>query len=168
MENAGIAGNSNSSTGLNLITNVPVLMEEDITGAHSPEQILGYFGHLKINNPDLYAMINQDAKELSRIFDVLSTDAQEVYVEGIRKYVCVQCGLIHDRKQRANDCRYSDLKLRPYVCHGACGLDPCDRSYVSKQLLNRHCQNDQVKMCGRCNKYQSKQNYARHVGSCQG
>ncbi|KIM30370.1 hypothetical protein M408DRAFT_21888 [Serendipita vermifera MAFF 305830] len=126
-----------------------------------------YFEYLKDADPNLFKILSKDAEELSHIIGVIFSDAREVYVDGVRKYACVKCGNIHDRKFRANDCRYSDLGLKPYLCRGSCGLSSCKKGYSSKRLLNRHCEYDQVKKCGRCGRYQSKQNFARHTSLCQ-
>lgn len=138
---------------------------EQVDNAHV-EQTSQYFERLKATDPTLFETLNKDIKDLSRIFDIITSDAPELDVDGVRKFGCVQCGKTYDRKLRANDCRYSDLNLKPYICQGGCGQD-CEKRYSSKELLNRHCEYDRVKKCDRCDKYLSKQNYARHVATCQ-
>jgi hypothetical protein len=44
-----------------------------------------------------------------------------VYEDGRRQYRCRQCGKLHDRKSRADDCQNVDLGIKPYKCRGECG-----------------------------------------------
>ncbi|KIM21569.1 hypothetical protein M408DRAFT_102625 [Serendipita vermifera MAFF 305830] len=172
MEGANGPGNVQSHYETRGVSGVSFEQSSLLAGTHIDDSLtleptLRHFEHLKTNDPDLFKLLSKDVEELSHILDIITSDAPEIYVDGVRKYACVKCGTIHDRRLRANDCRYSDLGLKPYLCHGSCGLNSCKKSYSSKQLLNRHCEYDQVKKCGRCGRRQSKQNFARHTSSCQ-
>ncbi|KIM21571.1 hypothetical protein M408DRAFT_29474 [Serendipita vermifera MAFF 305830] len=146
----------------------PALTGEQVVNTRALEEASQYFEYLKANDPALCRVLDKDANELSQILDIITSDTPEVYVDGVRKFACVKCGKTYDRKLRANDCRYSDLNLKPYLCYGNCRVDSCNKSYASKELLNRHCEYGQVRRCSRCGGYQLKQNSARHRSSCQG
>jgi len=107
------------------------------------EEATRHLRELEMFNPSLYAIISEGAKELSAMLDTqysrgpctlvkaepdttpisLSPEmaANVVYQDRRRRYACRECGKLHDRKARANDCRNADLGLKPYVCHGYCG-----------------------------------------------
>jgi len=107
------------------------------------EEAARHLRELEMFNPSLYAIISEGAKELSAMLDTqyscgpctlvkVETDttpvtfspgmaANVVYQDRRRRYACRECGKLHDRKARANDCRNADLGLKPYVCHGYCG-----------------------------------------------
>lgn len=44
----------------------------------------------------------------------LKNITSKVYVNGVLKFPCAECGKLHDRKARASDCRNSDLGIKPY------------------------------------------------------
>ena len=110
------------------------------------EQTFWCLEDIKETNPTLYTLIEQETSELAAVLGAQCLDiphdetcyrlinasegsprenfteaTSEVYVNGVLKYPCVECGKLHDRKARANDCQNSDLGIKPYKCTGQCG-----------------------------------------------
>jgi hypothetical protein len=116
------------------------------------EEATSYLNNLEISSPALFKIIADEANEISAM--LIERDSK-----GRLWYRCVQCGKLRDRENRARDCPNSDLKLKPYKCHGGCGntswfvqksplcrllqrswyLNPrSTKAYASEEVLDRH------------------------------
>ena len=127
-------------------------LEDELLG--DPEEAARYLRELEVFNPSLYAIIAEGVKELSAMMDAQHFRGPFTSVKGEpdttsialspriaanaasedsrRRYACLECGKLHDRKARANDCRNADLGLKPYVCRGYCGQNPWFVRHLSR------------------------------------
>lgn len=152
-----------------------------------------YLLELEVTNPALYQIIADATDGLSGmpgadlvaisvlvkklgdgVGTIISDDNKtvKVYDGGRVKYMCVECGKVHDRKSRADDCRNVDVGIRPHVCRGECGDETwcvdasmmapsqtyehqkniSNQSYAAEQLLVRHWSPKKKRM-KRCNEW---------------
>ncbi|KIM30372.1 hypothetical protein M408DRAFT_21890 [Serendipita vermifera MAFF 305830] len=143
------------------------------------EQVSKYLYDIKISNPALHEMLEEDARQVAAMpgcqhfyalhghsgvvehpLNSMTTVTSGVYINGVLKHPCPECEILYDRKARANDCRNADLGIKPYKCLGKCGFDPWYVVLGLQFLGGAYC----ISYGDSDKEYASKQFLTRHCG----